>query len=106
MAHTTPNVKDFTFFFPPHNKYSRIDHFCILQNNLTLLMEATIEPMLLSDHHPITMTLMLPLMRTRSTIWRLDDSLLLDLENTQNISKRLSQYFTGNVAGDTSPTGK
>lgn len=99
-----PNVKDFTFFSPPHNKYSRIDHLYLPENDLTFLTGATIEPMLLSDHHPITMTLTLPLTRTMSAIWRLDYSLLMDLENTHDISKLLSQYFAENVSDDTSPT--
>lgn len=99
-----PNVKDFTFFSPPHTKYSRIDHFFITQDYLTSLIGATIEPKLLSDHHPITITLALPQTHNRSMIWGLDDSLLLDLENTQNLSKCLSQYFKEKDTGDTSPT--
>lgn len=76
-----PNLKDFTFFSPLHDKYSRIDHFFLTQTDLPFLASATIEPMLLSDHHPITMSLTLPEHITRSRIWRLDDSLLLDPEN-------------------------
>lgn len=105
-----PNVKDFTFFSPPHNKYSRIDHFFISQTDLTMLSDATIEPMLISDHHPITTTLKFPkfklikfkITRNRSAMWRLDNSLLLDQDHTQALANHLSQYFTENVTGDTS----
>lgn len=37
-------------------------------------------------------------------IWHMDHSLLLDLENTQNLVTCLSQYFAENGNGDTSPT--
>lgn len=88
-----PKDKDFTFFSPPHGKYSRIDYFYLSQNDLSLLTKATIDPILLSDHNPISMTLTFPTTRTASTIWRLDNSLLTDLEISQTIAKRLSQYF-------------
>lgn len=54
-----------------------------------------IEPMLLSDHHPITMTLTL-------LIWRLDDLLLLDVDKKQKLSICLTQYFVEIATEDTS----
>lgn len=52
-----PNTKDYTFFSPPHNRYSRIDYPLLTQKDLPFLLNATIEPMVVSDHHPITLTL-------------------------------------------------
>lgn len=98
-----PNTKDFTFFSPMHNKYSRIDHLFITQNDLTLLSGATIEPMLLSDHHPITMTLTWQGRRPTSKIWRMDDSILLDLVAVDTLTSRLTQYFDENDSGDVAP---
>lgn len=54
-----PNDKDYTFSSAPHIKYSSIDYLFLSQKDLPFLSNATIESMLLSDHHPITMTLML-----------------------------------------------
>lgn len=78
-----PNDRDFTFYSSPHSKYSRIDHFFISQNDLALLTQATIDPMILSDHNPISMTLTIPLFRHTNLIWRLDNSLLTDLDITK-----------------------
>lgn len=96
-----PNVKDYTYYSSLHKKYSQIDHFFLTQNNLTSLVEASIEPMLLSDHHPITMSLKTPSHHSRSPIWRLDDSILLDMENTNCVSEVLSNYFLENTTDDT-----
>lgn len=98
-----PNDKDFSFFSPPHNKYSRIYYFFIMQNNLALLINATIDPMLLSDHNPISMILVFPTAHKKSAIHRLDNSLLTDQEILIGISMRLSQYFWENESTDTTP---
>lgn len=58
--------------------------------------------MILSDQHPITMSLFMPDHSDRSMIWRMDESLLLDPENCRQISDRLSQYFVENDVADTS----
>lgn len=55
-----PKEKDYTLFSPPHNKYSRLDYFFISRNDLTLFTTATIAPMFISDHNPISMTLSFP----------------------------------------------
>lgn len=97
-----PTVKGFTFF-SAHNKYSRLDHFFISQNDLTYLTKAAIDPMVLSDHNPISMTLTLPNTHTRSNIWQLDNSLLTDPANAQQITTSLSHYFAENTSVDASP---
>lgn len=98
-----PKVKDFTFFSSPHSKYSRLDYLFISQNNLSSLTKATIEPMVLSDHNPITMTLHIPTSMAHSHIWRLDNSLLTDPELSETISQNLTNYFSENGQGDSSP---
>lgn len=64
-----PNTKDFTFYSLPHHKYTRIDFFFLTQTDLDSLLTATIEPMILSDHHPISITITLPAIPTRPMIW-------------------------------------
>lgn len=98
-----PNDRDFTFYSSPHNKYSRIDHFFISQTDLPLLKKATIEPMILSDHNPISITLTFTLSPHAHSIWRLDSSLLTDPELKQRISTRLIHYFQDNSMDEPSP---
>lgn len=98
-----PNDRDFTFYSSPHNKYSRIDHFFISQTDLPLLKKATIEPMILSDHNPISITLTFTLSPHAHSIWRLDSSSLTDPELKQRISTRLIHYFQDNSMDEPSP---
>lgn len=87
-----PNERDFTFYSSPHNKYTRINHFFISQNDLTLLSKATIDPMVLSDHNPISITLDILTAHTKTTIWCLDNSLLTGLETTQKMNTHAILY--------------
>lgn len=91
-----PNVKDFTFFSPPHNTYSRIDNFFLSQSDLEYLVTANIDPMILPDHHPISITITFTSMPSRSHIWRLDNSILTDPENIKLLNTCLFQYFREN----------
>lgn len=68
-----------------------------------MLTPATIDPMYLSDHHPIFMSITFPDIPTRSSIWRLDPALLTDSMITPKINKRLLQYFRENNSSDISP---
>lgn len=89
-----PNSKDYTFFSAPLNRYSRLDYLFVSQKDLPLLTNASIEPMLLSDHHPISMTLTWPDKNTFNKIWHLDSSLLTpepDVNQIHNFS--LSREF-------------
>lgn len=97
-----PNGRDFTFFSAPHNKYSRIDYFFISQNDLPVLDHTSIDPMFLSDHHPISMTLALAEKRPSSHSWRLDPSLLTDPLIAADVELCLKQYFEENKPTDTS----
>lgn len=73
-----PKVKDYTFYSAPHNWFSRLDYPFITQRDLTMLTTSTIDPMYLSDHHPISMSIEFSDIPTQSSIWRLDPSLLTD----------------------------
>lgn len=66
-----PNTKDYTFFSHPHDSYSRLDYFLISQRDLPMVVAATIEPMTLSDHSPITLTLCYSMRLAPAKIWRL-----------------------------------
>lgn len=50
---------DFTCYFTPHNKYSRIDYIFVTQRDLTDLRGASIGIQSKSDHAPVSMLLQL-----------------------------------------------
>lgn len=64
-----PNDRDYTFYSSPHSKYSRINHFFISQNDLPRVKQVTIDPMILSDHNPISMTLTFSQSQHTHSIW-------------------------------------
>lgn len=98
-----PTDRDYTYFSPPHNKYSRIDYLFLTQKDLPFLSNASIEPMWLSDHHPISLTLTLPKETPFTKIWRLDPSLLTKDQDIQHIKSSIESFFDLNDTPDTSP---
>lgn len=98
-----PDGKDYTFYSIPHNRYSRIDYLFLSQTDLPLLHQTSIDPMFISDHHPISLTLKFPATSPRSNTWRLDLSLLTDPSIAAEIEKRLQHFFLENDPNDTSP---
>lgn len=59
--------------------------------------------MVLSDHHPISITISFPTMPSRPTSWRLDNSLLNNPEHIKRINTCFSHYFQENESPDTNP---
>lgn len=98
-----PWENDYKCFSSPHNRYSRLDYLFIHQADLSYLYDATIENMILLDHHPITLTLLFPQRETSTKIWRLDASLLTDPGDLGTIKQTISDYFRQNDTPDVSP---
>lgn len=98
-----PKLKDYTFFSHPHTRYSRIDYLFLSQKDLTYLYKASIEPMILSDHHPITMTLRFPESENRHKIWRYNPMTLPDQVQVAAFQDIIAQYFSNNDTPETNP---
>lgn len=62
----------------------------------------TIEPMFLSDHHPISCTLTFPETEYRTKTWKLNPSLLKDPDNLSRLKWRIQLYFAENDTPDIS----
>lgn len=98
-----PNVKDYTFYSAQYGRYFRLDYLFLSQGDLPMLISATIEPIYLSDHHPISMAMEFAGVPSRSSILRLDPSLLTDSAIALTINQGLVQYFRENNSPDISP---
>lgn len=73
------------------------------QRDLPMLLKTTIEPIYISEHHPITMSTEFSAAQSRSQFWHLDPSLLTDTQIASTIHNRLTQYLTENDTPDISP---
>uniref|UniRef100_A0A8C5MGG7 exodeoxyribonuclease III n=1 Tax=Leptobrachium leishanense TaxID=445787 RepID=A0A8C5MGG7_9ANUR len=100
---THPTTRDYTFYSPPHQSYSRLDCMFLPFGHLHLLESVDIGPMTWSDHHPVLLTLNSPLVRPKDRNWRLNETLLNDPMIRQGTLLALQQYFTENSTPDTSP---
>lgn len=59
--------------------------------------------MVVSDHHPISMTLAMTGKEDRSKIWRYDPTILSDVLALDEVKTALENYFTENDSPDISP---
>lgn len=98
-----PGTQDYTYFSTPHNRHSRLEYFFLFQTDLHFLSKCTIEPIILWDHNPITMTLTFPEHVSRSNHWRLSASLLTDTAQLSQIFSCLQTYFRENADPAISP---
>lgn len=97
-----PNCKDYSFFSNVHNSYSRIDFFCLSQQYLHKLRDCHIEPLTLSDHAPVILSIDLD-KENYFKYWRLNVSLLSDAEVTQTLKQHMKEYFEINDNGEVTP---
>lgn len=86
-----PKTKDYFVYSNPHGRYSRLDYLFLSQRDLPMLLKANIEPMFISDHHPITMSIEFMTAQSHSPIWHLDPSILTDILIASTIHNRLTQ---------------
>lgn len=96
-----PNERDFTYMSQVHGSYSRIDLFCISKTELHRIKESTLKPISISDHGPVTMKINLGI-DNHFRYWRLNVSLLTDMNIRQELKEALTEYFTINDDGNVS----
>lgn len=98
-----PKTKDFTFMSAVHGSYSRIDLICISKQSLHKVVECVIEPITLSDHAPVRMTLDLGFEK-HFKYWRLNVSMLTDPVIKDQLKHTIEEYFATNDNGSVSPS--
>lgn len=103
VAFATPDVKDFTHYSHTQDKYASLNYFFLSQPDLPLIDSTTIEPMVISNHHPITMTITLWEREDRTKIWRYDPTFFSDPLTLQQIQSFVNLYFKENTTTDVSP---
>lgn len=101
--HLHPNERDFTFMSQVHGSYSRLDRFLLSKKDIYCVKNCMIEPITISDHSPVTMTVdfgIEPCMKS----WRINASLLADVDTREEIRLAILEYFELNDNGMVSPS--
>lgn len=97
-----PSMKDFTFFSNVHDSYSRIDFLCVSQQHMHKVMDCHIEKITLSDHASVILHLDL-CKDTFFKYWRLNVSLLTNVDVVQELKQSLIEYLEINDNGTVTP---
>ena len=97
-----PGAKDFSFFSARHSSYSRIDMFFTPEAEVHRIVDATIFPITISDHAPISVDWDIGYRRTTKQ-WRLNASLLNDRDFVKFVNCELHKYLEINTSEETSP---
>lgn len=98
-----PRERDFTFFSRVHKSHSRIDMFCVSKQDAHKVTSCHIEPITISDHSPVVMTVNVDSDK-RHKYWRLNVSLLNDPDVVQKIKVEIKNYLELNDNGEVSPS--
>lgn len=95
-----PTVRDYSFFSPVHKSYSRIDYFLLDSKLLSTVETVTYQPIVISDHAPLSMVLKIGVGRAGRNHWRFDPTLLADEQFTNHLQEQISHFITENDTGD------
>lgn len=98
-----PSGRDYSFYSPVHNSYSRIDYFPIYARLIPFTIDAKYHTAVISDHSPLTFTLHLEGMEPPSRSWRLNPHLLTEKEFCDYLKSQIQLYFDMNDTLETTP---
>lgn len=97
-----PVSRQYSFFSPVHNSYSRIDYFLLDKRLLPLLRSSEYESIVISDHSPVIMELYFPDNEPPQRTWRLNPRLLSDEDFVNFLSAQIDFFLETNQSPDTS----
>lgn len=98
-----PLVKDYTFYSARHKTYSRLDFFLVPQGLLPSVNSCSIGSILISDHAPVYLRLLLHEQIHSTRYWKFNSSFLTNTEACNNIRQWLEQYRQENEASPVTP---
>lgn len=94
--------RQFSFFSPAHNSYSRIDYFLLDKKLLPLLRSSEYDSIIISDHSPVKMVLCFPDNEPPQRNWRLNPRLLSDEDFVNFLSAQIDFFLETNQSPDMS----
>uniref|UniRef100_A0AAZ1Y652 Reverse transcriptase domain-containing protein n=1 Tax=Oreochromis aureus TaxID=47969 RepID=A0AAZ1Y652_OREAU len=96
-----PEGREYSFYSPPHNVYTRIDYFLISEALVNNSIDSSIGNIVISDHAPIFLCLGNILQIPQSHRWRLNVSLIKDSGFIKLIRDEIQFYKQTNNREDT-----
>lgn len=87
-----PTKRDYSFYSSVHNSFSRIDFFLVDPYLLNIITECKYDPIIISDHAPVSIKVTLPTQRKQRT-WQLDTLLLADSDFVKFIAEQIDFSF-------------
>ena len=100
--HMYPTAKQFSFFSPVHQTYTRIDYFLIDQKLLPMIKHVDYSSIVISDHSPVILKLCFPENVLPQRSWRFNSRLLADEKFVDFINTHLDVFLEANVSPDIS----
>ena len=99
-----PSGRDYSFYSPVHNSYSRIDYFLVDAKLAPFVVDARYHSIVISDHSPLSFSVCLDHLDKPHTSWRLNPHLLTDKRFCDYLKDQISLYFEMNDIPETSPS--
>ena len=97
-----PNSKQYSFFSNVHKTFTRIDYFLINNNLLPSVQSVTYNPIVISDHAPISLTIGFDGPNSTRPPWRFNTRLLSSDVFVQSISNQINTFIEINKTPDIS----
>lgn len=101
---TNPRGRDYSFFSPVHNSYSRIDYFLLDTSLVPFVTDVKYHAISISDHSPLTFSIFLEGLEPSSRSWRLNPQLLTDKEFCEFLETQMKLYFEINDTSEITPS--
>lgn len=96
-----PDKKEFSFYSPVHNSYTRIDYLLVEAADLLSVQKPEYHPRVISDHSPISLQIKTDISKTKHQ-WRFNPQLLLSLDFKKYINKIIDDFLALNDNGEVS----
>ncbi len=94
--HLNPTVRKYSFYSCVHQSFSRIDYFFINNSLIPLVVNSEYLPIVISDHAPLSLDILLFPFHTFRSPWRFNSLLLSDLAFCEYISNSIDDFLLTN----------
>lgn len=97
-----PGARQYSFFSSAHRTYTRIDYIFVDNRLIPQVRSCTYQGIVISDHAPVVMSLILPDAPRPTRHWRLNPTLLSDPQFVKYVEEQIVFFFETNCTPDVS----